>query len=41
MDEQRQIGQYLCDLNTLITLHQRKCDRLKHLKAALLDKMFV
>ena len=22
MDEQRQIGQYLCDLNTLITLHQ-------------------
>ena len=24
MDEQRQIGQYLCDLNTLITLHQRK-----------------
>ena len=25
MDEQRQIGQCLCDLNTLITLHQRKC----------------
>lgn len=25
MNEQRQIGQYLCDLNTLITLHQRKC----------------
>ena len=24
MDEQRQIGQYLCDLNILITLHQRK-----------------
>lgn len=24
MDEQRQIGQYLCNLNTLITLHQRK-----------------
>lgn len=23
MNEQRQIGQYLCDLNTLITLHQR------------------
>ena len=40
MNEQRQIGQYLCDLNTLITLHQRKCDRLKHLKAAMLDKMF-
>lgn len=25
MNEQRQIGQYLCDLNTLIALHQRKC----------------
>ena len=25
MNEQRQIGEYLCDLNTLITLHQRKC----------------
>ena len=25
MNEQRQIGQYLCDLNTLITLHQRMC----------------
>ena len=24
MNEQRQIGQYLCDLNTLITLHQRE-----------------
>ena len=24
MDEQRQIGQYLCDLNILITLHQRE-----------------
>ena len=24
MNEQRQIGQYLCDLNTLITLHQRQ-----------------
>lgn len=23
MDEQRQIGQYLCNLNTLITLHRR------------------
>ena len=25
MNEQRQIGQYLSDLNTLITLHQRMC----------------
>ncbi len=26
MNEQRQIGQYLCGLNTLFTLHQRKYD---------------
>ena len=40
MDEQRQIGQYLCDLNTLITLHQRKYDKLAQLKKSMLDKMF-
>ena len=40
-DEQVKIGKYLDELDGLITLHQRKCDRLKHLKAALLDKMFV
>lgn len=41
MNEQRQIGQYLCDLNTLITLHQRKLVLLKNMKKSLLDKMFV
>ena len=41
MNEQRQIGQYLYDLNTLITLHQRKLDLLKNTKKSLLDKMFV
>ena len=40
MDEQRRIGQYLCNLNTLITLHQRKLDALKKIKSALLEKMF-
>lgn len=30
MDEQRQIGQYLCDLNTLITLHQRQSNGKAH-----------
>ena len=40
MNEQRQIGQYLCDLNTLITLHQRKHDKLVQLKKSMLDKMF-
>ena len=41
MDEQRQIGQYLCNLNTLITLHQRKLELLRNIKKSLLDKMFV
>ena len=40
MDEQRQIGQYLCNLNTLITLHQRKLELLQNIKKSLLDKMF-
>ena len=40
MNEQRQIGQYLCDLNTLITLHQRKYDKLCTVKKSMLDKMF-
>ena len=40
-DEQRQIGGYFSNLDSLITLHQRKCDRMKHLKAAMLDKMFI
>ena len=40
MNEQRQIGQYLCDLNTLITLHQRKHEKLVQLKKSMLDKMF-
>ena len=40
MDEQRQIGQYLCDLNTLITLHQRKLELLRNTKKSLLDRMF-
>ena len=41
MNEQRQIGEYLCDLNTLITLHQRKLNLLRNTKKSLLDKMFV
>ena len=40
MNEQRQIGEYLCDLNTLITLHQRKYDKLCAVKKSMLDKMF-
>ena len=40
MDEQRQIGQYLCNLNTLITLHQRKYDKLVVFKKSMFEKMF-
>ncbi len=38
--EQQQIGMYFQSLDHLITLHQRKLESLKHLKSALLDKMF-
>ena len=41
MDEQRQIGECLCNINDLITLHQRELNLLKNTKKSLLDKMFV
>ena len=40
-DEQVKIGKYLDELDSLITLHQRKLDLLKNTKKSLLDKMFV
>ena len=39
-DEQREIGIVLDRLDSLITLHQRKYDKLCVLKKAMLDKMF-
>ena len=39
-DEQNKIGLYFEQLNTLITLHQRKCDETKKLKKYMLQKMF-
>ena len=39
--EQAQIGQYLDNLDNLITLHHQELERLKNLKKALLEKMFV
>ncbi len=39
-DEQRQIGRYFASLDSLITLHQRKYDKLVQMKKAMLDKMF-
>ena len=39
-EEQRVIGQYFSELDNLITLHQRKLEKLKTFKKAMLDKMF-
>ena len=40
VDEQRQIGGFFDRLDSLITLHQRKYDKLCVLKKSMLDKMF-
>lgn len=40
IEEQKQIGAYFHDLDHLITLHQRKHDKLVVLKKAMLEKMF-
>ena len=39
-EEQKKIGQYFEQLDTLITLHQRKCEKTKKLKKYMLQKMF-
>ena len=41
VDEQRIIGQQFDQLDSLITLHQRKLELLRNIKKSLLDKMFV
>ena len=41
LDEQRRIGAYFCNLDNLITLHQRKLEKLKNIKKSCLEKMFV
>ena len=38
--EQKAIAKSLAELDSLITLHQRKCDKLMKLKSAMLDRMF-
>lgn len=40
-DEQKRIGDFFKNLDNLITLHQRKLEKLKNLKKACLDKMFI
>ncbi len=39
--EQRKIGNYFENLDNLITLHQRKLEKLKNIKQAYLNEMFV
>ena len=40
-DEQNKIAELFAYLDNLITLHQRKVEKLKNIKSALLEKMFV
>ena len=39
--EQKTIGQYFANLDNLITLHQRKLEKLQNIKKSMLEKMFV
>ena len=41
IDEQRVIGQYISTVDHLITLHQRKLEKLQNIKKSCLEKMFV
>ena len=40
-EEQKCIGSHFKNLDTLITLHQRKLEKLKNIKKAMLERMFV
>ena len=40
VEEQRKIGAYLDQIDNLITLHQRKLDKLINVKKSMLEKMF-
>ena len=40
LSEQGKIGQFFSQLDTLITLHQRKCDKYKSIKSGLIRKLF-
>ena len=39
-DEQKQVGQYFSQLDTIITLHQRKLEKLKIIKKSMLENLF-
>ncbi|WP_287844967.1 restriction endonuclease subunit S [Catenibacterium sp.] len=40
-DEQCEIGKFFTNLDYLITLHQRKLEKLKNIKKSMLEKMFI
>lgn len=40
-EEQKKIGEYFTNLDNLITLHQRKLEKLQNLKKAYLNEMFI
>ena len=40
LDEQKMIGQYFSQLDNLITLHQRKFEKLTNVKKSMLEKVF-
>lgn len=40
IEEQRKVGVFLMELDTLVALHQRKCDTLKEIKKYMLQNMF-
>jgi len=39
--EQENLGELFLKIDKIITLHQRKCEKLKNIKKSLLEKMFV
>ena len=41
IEEQKKIAACIVNLNTLITLHQRKLEKLQNIKKSMLDKMFI
>ena len=41
IEEQKKIGELFVKIDNLITLHQRKLEKLKNIKKSMLEKMFV
>ena len=41
MEEQKRIGKFFDQLDSYISLQQKKLERMQRLKAALLEKLFV